>query len=143
MGCNCEGYRKGLSRDVGGIPVDCAQSNHSSFVLFSRTAPQQVDITNTNSNTTSITISWAAIQNAGGFNISCSDGAPSLSNPENDGNLTEVSCTGVKPGGNHSITIITLQNGVQSLPTVEYVIAGNYTPSLFTFFPMLHFWSSD
>ena len=34
MGCNCEGYRKGLSRDVGGIPVDCAQSNHSSFLPF-------------------------------------------------------------------------------------------------------------
>ena len=31
MGCNCEGYRKGLSHDVGGIPVDCAQSNHCSL----------------------------------------------------------------------------------------------------------------
>ena len=36
MDCNCEGYRKGLSRDIGGIPVDCAQSNHSSLIVLKK-----------------------------------------------------------------------------------------------------------
>ena len=104
--------------------------------LLSHTAPDQVNITDTKSNTTAITVSWAAIPNAGGFNISCSEGSPSPTNAETEGTLTEASCTGVTPGSNYSITIITLQNDVRSLPTVEYVIAGNYRPSLNTFLCM-------
>ena len=92
--------------------------------LASTTAVPQVVITNSTSTTTNITVTWAYLPSADGFNISCSEGIPSPTNPENDGWLTQASCVGVTPGGNHSITIVTLENGGQSSPTVEYVTAG-------------------
>ena len=96
------------------------------YVYHFLTAVQQVVITGTSSNTTTITVTWNALLGADGFTITCSEGTPSPSSPVNDGSLTQASCVGVTPGGNHSISIVTLENAGQSSPVVEYVTAGNY-----------------
>ena len=105
----------------------CAIESHKhTLYLCPFTAPQPVVIASSTSTTTTITVYWDSLLSADGFSISCSEGTPSPANPENDGSLTQASCVGVTPGGNHFITIVTLENGGQSSPIVEYVIAGNY-----------------
>ncbi|XP_063969818.1 receptor-type tyrosine-protein phosphatase beta-like [Lytechinus pictus] len=89
---------------------------------FTAAPPEEVTFGDSSSNTTSITVTWDLLSGPDGYRVDCSNGKASPSSPL-PGSATEVTCTGVTPGGNHSVSVVTLENNGESPAAVDYVVA--------------------
>nr|XP_054774544.1 fibronectin-like [Lytechinus pictus] len=89
---------------------------------FTAAPPEEVTFGDSSSNTTSITVTWDLLSGPDGYRLDCSNGNASPSSPL-PGSATEVTCTGVTPGGNHSVSVVTLENKGESPAAVDYVVA--------------------
>ncbi|XP_030843863.1 receptor-type tyrosine-protein phosphatase beta isoform X2 [Strongylocentrotus purpuratus] len=95
---------------------------------FTAATPDGVTFEEGSASTTAVTVTWIALARADGFRVNCSEGTPShegTPSPDSPlpGSATEVTCNGVTPGGNHSVSVITLENNGESPAAVMYVVA--------------------
>lgn len=90
-------------------------------------APEGVTFGESSANTTAVTVTWIALAGADGFRVACSEGAPSPSSPL-PGSATDVTCDGVTPGGNHSVSVVTQENNGESPTMVVYIVACKSLP---------------
>ncbi|XP_041452819.1 receptor-type tyrosine-protein phosphatase beta-like [Lytechinus variegatus] len=123
----CNVPKAGAEYNISVTSVSGDKDNAITDTITAAT-PEIVAFVNSSSNTTSITVTWGVLSGPDGYRVDCSNGtAPPSSLPSS---ATEVTCTGVTPGGNHSVSVVTLENNGESPAAVEYVVAVPLSASL-------------
>nr|XP_054774882.1 receptor-type tyrosine-protein phosphatase beta-like [Lytechinus pictus] len=117
---NCTVPEAGADYDIRVTSVSGDKENPITET-FTAAPPEEVTFGDSSSNTTSITVTWDLLSGPDGYRVDCSNGNASPSSLL--GSATEVTCTGVTPGGNHSVSVVTLENNGESPAAVDYVVA--------------------